>query len=197
MNNVEYRSISFQFNPEEDKKLKGYAAVFNSLSEDLGGFKEKIMPGAFTRTLSSKRDILALGFHDERVLLGRKSAGTLVLNEDEHGLYVEITPPNTTEARDIMEHVRLGNLKNMSFGFFVRKDDISEENGQVIRELKDIELIEVSIVPTPAYVDTEIALRSLPKKETKKRISEFRRRLFDAENFGSIETDNNNNNIDK
>lgn len=192
MKKTEYRSVQLELN--DDKKLRGYAAVFNTLSEDLGGFREQIMPGAFKRNLDSNKDILALGYHDERVILGRSSAGTLELVEDERGLYIEITPPNTTEGRDILEHVKLGNLRHMSFGFYVVDDKIEKRNGEVIRSVNDVELIEVSIVPVPAYVDTEIALRHLPKeveapKITKK--TEFRRRLFDAENFGSIETDNN------
>lgn len=191
MKNKEYRSVQIDLHPEDDKKLRGYAAVFNSLSEDLGGFKEQIMPGAFKRNLDANKDVLALGFHDERVILGRRSAGTLVLVEDSHGLYVEITPPNTTEGRDILEHVRLGNLRHMSFGFYVVEDKIEKNDGEIVRSVLDVELVEVSIVPVPAYVDTEVALRHLPKKKPSSKRSEFKRRLFDAQNFGSIEPDTN------
>lgn len=185
-NNLEYRSIEFKLDPvQEDKKLRGYAAVFNSLSEDLGGFRERILPGAFKRALSQPNlDILALGFHNPDVVLGRTSAGTLILREDATGLYMEIDIPNTTAAADIAENVRLGNLRQMSIGFMINKESFKEERGLVVREISDLDLVEVSIVTFPAYKATSVNLRELGfgPKETKPQPGYFRsllKRIFD------------------
>ena len=81
------------------KTLTGYAAVFDSLSEDLGGFREIIKPGAFDRALKDKHDVRALVNHDNSLLLGRTASGTLRLSTDERGLKYEIDMLDTTAAR--------------------------------------------------------------------------------------------------
>ena len=196
MNNKEYRSVSFTFDEAEDKKLRGYAAVFNSFSEDLGGFKEVILPGAFRSSIESGKDILALGHHNDQIILGRRSAGTLEIKEDDKGLYMEIDLPDTSEARDIREHVKLGNLKHMSFGFVVKEDDVYEEGGQIIRALKDVELFEVSVVAVPAYSSTEVAFRNLSERLSTtfgKNLIKYKRKLFDLQNQVSIEPEEEDN----
>jgi uncharacterized protein len=144
--------------------LRGYAAVFNAPSFDLGGFVEIIRPGAFARTLSDGGDILALAHHDTTRVLARRSAKSLTLSEDDHGLVVEIRLSDTTHAKDIAEDIRTGNIDAMSFGFRTRKDSWTRgatDGEPQIRELLDVDLHEVSPVAFPAYPDTSIALRSL------------------------------------
>jgi uncharacterized protein len=145
------------------KRLVGYAAVFGSRSLDLGGFVEIIRKGAFSRSLGEGVDIRAFVNHDPGRIIGRRSAGTLQIEEDMLGLRVEITPPDTQDGRDILENVRVGNLDGMSFGFRVPRDgDIWDlEQQPPVRELVSVELREVSIVSMPAYPKTEVALRSL------------------------------------
>jgi HK97 family phage prohead protease len=144
-------------------KLVGYAARFMQLSEDLGSFRERILPGAFKRTLAEPvTDILALYGHDWNNVLGRRSAGTLSLYEDSHGLRFEITPPNTTLGRDTMELVKTGYIAACSFGFNIVNSTIVEEGDTIIQELRDVDLFEVSLVSSPAYTSTSVAVRSKP-----------------------------------
>ena len=79
----------------EPPKITGYAAVFNQLSEDLGGFYERIDPGAFAKTLQ-EADVRSLWNHDPNYVLGRTRSGTLLLSEDDHGLAIDVTPPDTS-----------------------------------------------------------------------------------------------------
>lgn len=149
------------------RHITGYAAVFNSLSEDLGGFREKIAPGAFARAIKDD-DVRALWNHNSDCVLGRTKSGTLRLSEDEHGLKIECDPPDAQWVRDLMASIDRGDIDQMSFGFIVRRyPDGSrgaqwvEENGEDIRILTDVELFDVSPVTFPAYPDTEVGLRSL------------------------------------
>lgn len=140
--------------------LSGYIAVFNSPSEDLG-YTEILAPGCFTRSLASGNDIVALINHDDNAPVGRTSAGTLHLAEDDKGLAYTIQLPNTTRAADLKESVKRGDLTGCSFGF-VCTDDAWDAKS-LTRTIRDVELIEVSVgVTFPAYTDTTSQLRSLP-----------------------------------
>jgi hypothetical protein len=139
----------------------GYAAKFNSPSEDLGGFIEVIEPGAFRRSLRSRNDVKLLVNHDTGRVLASTRAGTMKLYEDEVGLRVEASLPNTTDGRDMAELLRRGDLNKMSFGFSVQKDSWNNEMTQ--RTLKSVRLFETSIVAFPAYQATDAMVRSLDK----------------------------------
>lgn len=139
----------------------GYAAKFNSRSENLGGFVETIERGAFSRSLRSRNDVKLLVNHDSGRVLASSRAKTLRLYEDQVGLRVEADLPNTTDGRDMAELLRRGDLNKMSFGFSVQKD--SWNNEMTERTLKSVRLFEVSIVAFPAYEETEAMVRSLDK----------------------------------
>lgn len=167
MKTEERRYLPLNFKIEERdgglKKIVGYAAVFDSMSEDLGGFREKIKKGAFKEALK-KSDARALFNHDRNYVLGRQSSGTLGLKEDKKGLYVEINPPDTQFARDLMVSIGRGDINQQSFGFSVSKDSWEdlEQDKTPIRTLVEIgELFDVSPVTFPAYPETQVALRSL------------------------------------
>ena len=145
-------------------RLIGYAAVFHSLSADLGGFKERVIPGAFKAALSNGQDIRALVDHDPYKILGRTSAGTLRLAEDAKGLRVEIDLPDTSYARDLMESVKRRDIRGMSFGFrtLPNGDRFTKEGNLVVRELTNLDLREVTATSLPAYGATSLSLRVDP-----------------------------------
>lgn len=143
----------------------GYAAKFNSPSEDLGGFVETIEPGAFRKSLRSRNDVKLLVNHDTGRVLASSRSGTMKLYEDEIGLRVEASLPNTTDGRDMAELLKRGDLNKMSFGFSVQKDSWNNEMTQ--RTLKSVRLFETSIVAFPAYAATEAMVRSLDKAATR------------------------------
>lgn len=139
--------------------IRGYAAVFNKYA-DLGYFREKIEPGAFSDTINVD-DIRALVDHDAGRVIGRNKSGTLTMKEDDKGLFVEITPPDTTAGRDIVKLIKRGDVSGMSFGFQTITDEWGKEEGKDVRTLRKVKLYDVSPVTFPAYTDTSVGLRSL------------------------------------
>jgi uncharacterized protein len=144
-------------------RLVGYAAVFDKPSQDLGGFTEIVRAGAFTRTLASDRDPLALVHHMPQLVLGRRSAGTLYLSQDSRGLAFDIQVPDTTTARDLLVSVERGDIRGASFAFTVPKggDAWREDGGKMVRTLTDVDLHEITVTANPAYLDTTVARRAL------------------------------------
>lgn len=173
MNNRELR-LSTGFTVEkraedDDGKMPmitGYAAVFDSETTIGGrdwGFREKIAKGAFAEAIKTS-DVRALFNHDEDMVLGRLKAGTLRLKEDERGLRVEIDPPDTQDARDLITKMQRGDIDQMSFAFTMEGGAQSwDESGDMpLRTIQRVgDLLDVSVVTYPAYVDTEAAARSL------------------------------------
>lgn len=148
---------------ENGAVIEGHAAVFNSWSETLGGifpFKEKVRKGAFNESIG-RDDIRALFNHDPNYVLGRNRAGTLELVEDDVGLRVRITPPDTSWARDIVTSIRRGDISQMSIGFVVEEDKWSTEDGIDTRELRKVQLFDVSPVTFPAYTATDVGVRAM------------------------------------
>ena len=141
--------------------IRGYAIVYNRLSEVLGMFREQIAPEAMTRTLTEAVDLRALVDHDPKAVLGRLKAGTLRVETDAHGLRVEIDPPNTTAGHDIVESIRRGDVSGMSFAFRTIQDTWDDTVTPAIRTVLDMVVREVSVVTFPAYPATEVAMRSL------------------------------------
>jgi len=160
---------------DEPQRLVGYAAVFDQETDIGGYFREVIRRGAFAEAIQ-RDDIHALFNHDYGSVIGRRSAGTLSLSEDDRGLKVEITPPNTQLARDLMENIKAGNIDQMSFAF-----DLSggrqawDETGETpLRSIEKVgTLYEVSIVPRGAYPTTEIGLRSLEEARKDRAITGY------------------------
>lgn len=144
------------------RKITGMAAVFGQLSEDLGGFREKIAPGAFGKTLREKSVKKAYWNHNSDRVLGSTKAGTLKLREMDEGLWFEIDPPSWADEH--LESIERGDVDQMSFGFRTPagKDRwFKDDAGKVIRELTEVQLFEVSPVSMPAYPQTDAQVRSV------------------------------------
>ena len=138
---VEYRGEG------DDKKpyIVGHAAVFDSLSEDLGGFRQRIERGAFDDVLED--DVRALFNHDPNLILARTKSGTLKLSLDEKGLRYEFDVPDTTTGRDLLVSLERGDVSQSSFGFTVEQDSWhKDEDGVHIRSISKVKrLYDVSL----------------------------------------------------
>lgn len=164
-NNFERRTVSeaveFRDNEAGGVTAFGYAARFDSRSQNLGGFVERIAPGAFKQTLQ-EADVRGLFNHDPNYVLGRNRAGTLRMHEDDVGLAYEIDLPNTSAGRDVAELLRRGDVSGSSFGFRMIDEEWGEtDSGFPERTVKVAALRDVGPVTFPAYTAAESALRSL------------------------------------
>jgi HK97 family phage prohead protease/HK97 family phage major capsid protein len=143
----------------DDLVLEGYAAVFDSQSEDIG-FREVLAPGCFRRALSrSDADPLLLWAHDTAHPLARRSAGNLELAEDTRGLHFRARMVPTQVARDAALLVGSGVVRGVSFGFTVAPggDEWSHRGSESLRRINEIDrLFEISLVAEPAYADTSV-----------------------------------------
>jgi hypothetical protein len=145
--------------------IRGHAAVFGQLSEDLGGFREQIAPGAFASAVDGSDDVRALFNHDPNFILGRNRSKTLRMKEDSRGLAIEIDAPETPTIRDlVLAPIARGDVSQMSFGFSVKpggQDWAKDDEGRTIRTLKALRTFDVSPVVFPAYPQTDVGLREL------------------------------------
>lgn len=166
-----FMMVELRVEGDEKPKIKGHAAVFNTLSEKMWNFREMIEPGFFKDCMQD--DVRGLFNHDSNIVLGRTTSGTLSVEEDEIGLRIVIDPPDTTLVKDmVLEPMKRGDINQMSFGFSVKsKMDGDEMDGDewqrtgedVVRILKAggcKRLYDVSPVTYPAYPETSVAVRS-------------------------------------
>src|SRR5690554_707147 len=145
---------------QKGRTLYGYAALFDSETV-LGEFAEVIRPGAFTQTLAAKSaaNIRAIYEHDDKSLLGKVGSGTLRLSEDDTGLAFELDLPDTTLGNDLAELVKRGDVSGCSFGF-MPVEDTWQDRAIPLRELRDVDLFEITLTATPAYPETSVQVRS-------------------------------------
>jgi len=157
--NLDISKLQAEERADGSVKISGYAAVFDSDSEDMG-FIERIKPGAFKAALK-KSDTRALFNHDPNLIFGRAGVN-LSMKEDKTGLYMEVDPINTTTYRMVEENIRSGLVTQQSFAFTVKEDEWNEDfTRRTINKVDQI--FDVSPVTYPAYADTSVALRSLEK----------------------------------
>lgn len=169
------RTVGTKFKTREDGEnlsIEGYFAVFDSIYEIGPGMSESIAPGAFSKTLSG--DIRALINHDTTLVLGRTKANTLQLREDNHGLWGHIdVNPNDTDAMNLYERVKRGDVDQCSFGFDILSEETDfRDDGSVHWTIKEVELYEVSPCTFPAYEETNISARAKEREDLLKRKNE-------------------------
>lgn len=158
--------------------IEGHAAVFNKLSQNLGGFVERVQPGAFTKTIK-EADVRALFNHDPNQVLGRNVAGTLDLSEDSTGLLYRVTLGSRSYEQDLAESMSRGDVSQSSFSFDVPIDGDSwdfSDQGVALRTLHEVRLYDVSPVTYPAYLDADSGLA----KRATRRLFESRGVDFDS-----------------
>jgi HK97 family phage prohead protease len=152
---------------DQPRTIVGHPVVYNRWSEDLGGFRERVLPGAATKTIAES-DIRALFNHDPNFILGRNRAGTLRLIDEPGKLRMELTPPETDTINDlVIAPMRRRDLTQMSFGFRTIKDEwrdpsqATKKDGLWERDLIEFSLFDVSPVTFPAYPQTDVHVRAL------------------------------------
>ncbi|MGX5913944.1 HK97 family phage prohead protease [Aliidiomarina sp. Khilg15.8] len=159
---VELRSAPDDESEQTSQLIVGQASVYNSLSENLGGFREVFKPGAFADVLT--QDVRGLFNHDKNYILGRTSSGTLRLTDSESALGYEIDAPDTQLIRDlVMAPIKRGDINQSSFAFKVAPggDDWTEDaDGTIVRTIHKIsKLFDVSPVTFPAYPSSAVSAR--------------------------------------
>lgn len=172
--NRQLRTAATEFQTREEGEeliIEGYFAVFNS-NYDLGmGMSESIAPGAFTETLSG--DIRALINHDTTLVLGRTSAHTLDVRQDEHGLWGKIlVNPNDQDAMNLYARVQRGDVSQCSIGFDILDEETEFQGDDVHWTIKAVKLWEISACTFPAYEETAISARAQDREELERRKAE-------------------------
>jgi len=144
---------------KESRVVEGYAVVFNSDSENLGGFIERIDSSALDAVLN--QDTVALLNHDQNYVLARNGV-SMELSKDDKGIKYRFEAPNTTAGNDLLENLRIGNISKSSFAFTVERDEWEFNDNEPDRRVitKIDRLFDVSPVTYPAYPDTSVAARS-------------------------------------
>lgn len=183
-NEKETRSVKCEFEvrsigdgSDKQTHLQGYALTFDTLSEDLGGFRETISRGALDNCDLS--DVVLDFNHDFDKILARNNksvgSGSLVLTVDDKGLFFDAVPTETSYSRDLIENIKSGIINKCSFIFKLDWSDPEAQKwdwdngkrGYDFRTINKIDSIsDVSIVVFPAYEDTETSIYSRAKKES-------------------------------
>jgi hypothetical protein len=190
---MEYRaSATLRAANDTAFELAGLAAAYDKLSGDLGGFKERIAPGAFTRALASSPDVICCINHDPSKLLGRTKSGTLALADSKEGLrFVCKLDPAQQSHRELYASVKRGDLSECSFAFNIdgngeKWDDVADERGvrYVRRTLTNLKLHDVSVVCHPAYPgSTSVAARAAAVVVPRRNEKSLEQQFFEKHGF--------------
>lgn len=144
--------------------VEGYAAIYDQETVIAGLFREVIRPGAFRSALSRGDDVTLNINHNDNFLLARTASGTLTLREDERGLFIRSElDPTDPDVKRLVPKMKRGDLSEMSFAFSIPEGGqewTRGADGLDVREIRDVMLHDVSVVVSPAYGGTSIALRS-------------------------------------
>ncbi len=157
--------IGFSKEDHNEIRLRGRGIPYGELSDNpiqgMPDMKERILPGAFRKSLESGRDVMMLWNHELKYVFGRTSRKTLELSEDEKGVNFVNYPPDSNWAKDLLPSIKRGDYSNMSFSF---KDDVRPyltlEDGKYVRNVSQATLYEISLVPNAVYETTSVGLRA-------------------------------------
>ena len=181
-------------NDNDDLVIEGYFAVYGDIYNVWEGATESIAPGAFSESISG--DVRALYNHDDSLILGRTSAGTLTLRDDSHGLWGSIKiNRNDTDAMNAYERIKRGDVTGCSFGFNIESEETEyRDDGTVHWTITKVNpLYEVSPCVFPAYGATTVSARGAELGAMKKRKLELRKqeilKRIRGENDGNQSTD--------
>lgn len=169
---------------KEDLIIEGYFTVFDDVIELYQGSFEKMDRGAFSESLSG--DVRALINHDHTLVLGRTASNTLSLETDEKGLYGRIKiNPNDSEAMNLYERVKRGDVSQCSIGFMIEKESYAKDDQErVIWTIEKAKLYEVSVCTFPAYENTRVEARKhLLETEIENEKIRLRKRLDDVKSI--------------
>jgi len=160
--------------------IEGYFAVFNRETELWRGAYEEIASEAFNGTLGN--DVRALINHDTMFVLGRNKSGTLELKADSHGLWGRVkVNPNDSDAVNLYERVKRGDVDQCSFGFNITKEDTDyRDDGTVKWTIREVDLHEVSVCTFPAYADTGVQARQAEVAQHQERQLQQRKQQMKA-----------------
>lgn len=149
--------------------VDGIAVPYNSYSELLYGmFRERFLPGCFTKFLADDPDVFCCCHHDMNQLLGRTGNKTLTVRDTNEGLAISLPFPGTTYAQDMLKLIQRGDVKGMSVGFLSVVEEWDESDPNTVRRtIKEAIFREVSFTPYPAYIDTSVSLRDMYSKPEK------------------------------
>lgn len=152
---VEHRAES------DPPKISGYFARYGVKSSDLGGWREILRPGVFAESLKRGDEVFALWNHNSDKPFARTGNGTVVLREDEKGLWADVTPDDTSWGQDAIRSVKAKTVVRTSFAFAIedRKDQEWSDDGK-LREVVKASLFDVSPVTYPAYPQPRISARA-------------------------------------
>ncbi|MCC3257487.1 HK97 family phage prohead protease [Paenibacillus polymyxa] len=164
----------------QDMFIEGYFAVFNRPTELWTGAFEELAPEAFSNTLGN--DVRALINHDTTLVLGRNKSGTLELKADSHGLWGRVkVNPNDSDAVNMYERVKRGDVDQCSFGFSILKEDTDwRDDGTVKWTIREVDLHEVSVCTFPAYADTGVQARKSEVEQHRERQLQQRKHQLKA-----------------
>lgn len=143
--------------------VAGHAAVFDRVSHDLGGFREKIDRSAFDAVLDTNPDVHFLWDHDTRYVLARTHNKTLDLRIDPLGLHYWARVAPTSYAKDLEILMERKDIDQASFAFTVEEDDWAmDDEDYPMRTIKRVgQLFDVTVTAKGAYPQTDSSLRSL------------------------------------
>lgn len=179
----------------DDRKIEGKAIAFNSISRDLGGFREQIIPEAINEDVINSSDIFFLLNHsNNRGILARQKNGFGSLKTDirDDGVYFSFEAPQTSLGDELLEYLRRGDITQCSFAFTVKDDkwERQADNSYVRTILRFDKIFDMSAVFKPAYDATEVKcarfaeIMAQEAEEAKKKIEELeKQREMELNNY--------------